>query len=196
MQLHERSVAKAEALLISLGERDSQNSVKEEAGFEIRSGRGVFDCADAVAQVELFRALLNRAKQALEASAEIGCFADVGLGLRVLAPQEEHGRAGWHGSKQLGIVFGHEFKTLGQHSSILEELDEDGRSEPDSVTNNQPGLYREGRQERAAEFAKKSYREILAKFTGSSRCGISDENRAQIVSRLGTFREGASTCDQ
>ena len=64
-------------------------------------------------------AVLGRAEQALQAAAQVGGLADVGLGLRIGAAEEEdRGRSG-DGGESFGVAVGDELEALGQHGFIL-----------------------------------------------------------------------------
>src|SRR5208337_3832265 len=119
VQFHQRREAEAQAIGVGPGEYNAQNGVEQEAGFKIRSGGGVLNASDAIAQVELFGALLDRPEKALQTPSQIGCLADVGFGLGVGATQKEHRRSGRDGGKDLAVSLRREFQAVGQHGFIL-----------------------------------------------------------------------------
>jgi len=53
----------------------------------------------------------------LQAATQVGGLADVGLGLGVVAAEEEYCRRGWGGREDLRIAIGGEFET--PHLGIL-----------------------------------------------------------------------------
>jgi len=59
------------------------------------------------------------AEQALEAPTQVGRFADVRLGLRVVPAQKKNRRCVWDGSKEFSIVVRSELEAMGQHRTIL-----------------------------------------------------------------------------
>ena len=119
VQLYQRCEAKAQAVGICFRERATQDAVEQESGLEVGSGGRVLDRADTVAQVELLRAFLERAEQTLQAAAEVGGLADVGLGVGIFAAQEEDSRGRGDCGEDLRISLRDEFQALGQHEVIL-----------------------------------------------------------------------------
>ena len=65
------------------------------------------------------RAVLRRAEEALQAAAQVGGLADVGLGLGIVAAEQEDGRGGRGGGEGFGVAIGDELEALGQHEVIL-----------------------------------------------------------------------------
>ncbi|PYX69513.1 MAG: hypothetical protein DMG78_21780 [Acidobacteria bacterium] len=122
MKLHKRSEPEAHARLVGFRECFAQDTVEQESGFEVGAGGTVFNCADAIAQVQLLRALFDGTEQALEATTQVGGLADVGLGGGILATQEEDGWGDRNAREYVGIPVRGEFDALGQHTSILAEL--------------------------------------------------------------------------
>jgi len=78
--------------------------------------------AYAIAQVQLFRALLERAEETLQPPAQVGGFADIGLRVGVFSAELEHCGAGGQSLEELRIPLWREFQTLGQHLNIVWEL--------------------------------------------------------------------------
>src|ERR1700683_4636622 len=72
-----------------------------------------------MAQIELLCAFFDRTEQTLQASTKIRSLADIRLGLRVVAAQQEHGGSRGDGSENLRIAFRGEFQALSQHEIIL-----------------------------------------------------------------------------
>ena len=62
----------------------------------------------------------GRAEQPLEAAPQIGGLADVGLGLWVVAPQEENSWGRRNSIKNVGIILRDEFPLMEEHKGILE----------------------------------------------------------------------------
>ena len=119
MQLYQGSEAKAQAILIGLGKGFAQDLVENETRFELRASQCVLNRANAIAQVQLPGALLDRTKQALEAPTQVGSLADVRFGLSVLATKQKDGGRGRNAGKGRGIAFGNEFQALSQHEVIV-----------------------------------------------------------------------------
>ncbi len=63
--------------------------------------------------------MLRRAEKPLQAAAQVGGLADVGLGLGIVAPQEEDCGRGRSGGENFRVAIGDEFQALGQHWVIL-----------------------------------------------------------------------------
>ena len=87
VQLYQRREPEAKPPLVSLREGLPQSAIEQKAGFEIGTGGGKLKPANPIPQVELFRALLDWAKKPVEAAAQVGGLADVGLGQRVCSAQ-------------------------------------------------------------------------------------------------------------
>ena len=100
MQLHERREAETQAVLIGLWKRFSKNSIEKKSGFEVGTGRGEFDRPNAIAQVQLFRALGDWSEKPLQTAAKIRCLADVRFSLRVATAQQEYSGAGRCGRRK------------------------------------------------------------------------------------------------
>src|ERR1700686_365150 len=118
-QLHERREAEPQPVLVSLRERSSQDTVEQEARFEVGSGGSVLDHPYPIAQVELFRALLDGPEQPLQAPSQIRSLGDVGLGLRIRSPHKKHRRGCRYGGEYFRIPFRCEFQALSQHKVIV-----------------------------------------------------------------------------
>ena len=54
----------------------------------------------------------------MQAAAQVGGFADVGLGLGIVAAQQEYGGRGGDGGEDFRIAIGSEFEALGQHQAF------------------------------------------------------------------------------
>jgi len=63
--------------------------------------------------------LFGRPEKALQTAAQVGGLADVRLGLRIVAAEEEYCWRGWSGGEDFRIAVGNEFQALGQHVVIL-----------------------------------------------------------------------------
>jgi hypothetical protein len=87
MQLDQRSEAQPQAIRVGFGKSGAQDLIKDESRFEVGAGQRVFDRANAMAQVEAFGALFRRGKQSLQPPPQVSSFADVRLGVRILAAQ-------------------------------------------------------------------------------------------------------------
>ena len=61
------------------------------------------------------RALFRRAEETLQAAAQVGGLADVGLGLGIVAAEKEDGRRGGNGGEDFRVAIGDELEALGQH---------------------------------------------------------------------------------
>jgi hypothetical protein len=94
MHLHERGKAETQPVLSMSLETKPANAVQQEARFEIGSGGEYSIDAHTIAQVQLLCALFDGTEQPLQAAAQIGRLADVGLGLRVGSAQQEDSRGG------------------------------------------------------------------------------------------------------
>src|SRR5579872_7562453 len=105
MKLDQRSEPETQAILIRFGKCLPQHTIEQEAGFEVGSRRSVLNEPDAVAQVELLGPFLDWTEQSLQSSPQICGLADVRIGLRILAPQQEHGRRRRHCGKDIEIPF-------------------------------------------------------------------------------------------
>src|SRR5260370_36694625 len=112
MKLDQRCETEAQTVAIRLGECRPQRLVKHQAGFEVRARRCVFDVADSIAQIELLRAFFDPSQQPLQAATQIGCLADVRLGLRGFSAPQEYGRSRWHRSEDLDIPIWCRLQTL------------------------------------------------------------------------------------
>ena len=118
MQLEQRGKTEAQAVRVSFRESRAKLSIQEKTGFEIGARGSELDGAHAVAQVQS-AGLFRRAEEALQAAAQVGGLADVGLGLGIVAAQEEDGGRGWSGGENFRIAIGSEIQALGQHEAIL-----------------------------------------------------------------------------
>src|SRR6266851_2174338 len=128
VQFYQRREAKAQTVGIGLGKSFPQDFVEQETRLEVGAGGGVFDPANAIAQVEFFGALLDRTQQALQAAAQVRRLADVRLSLFVAAKQE-HGGSGRGDGEDFGIAFRREFQALGQHEIILVRIEKKSTTE-------------------------------------------------------------------
>ena len=118
VQLDQRGEAQAQTVRVGLRESRAQHAIQEKSGFEVGTGGGVFDGAHAVAQVQP-AGLFRRAEEPLQAAAQVGGLADVGLGLGIVAAKEEDCRRGRSGGEDFRIAIGDEVQALGQHWAIL-----------------------------------------------------------------------------
>lgn len=58
-------------------------------------------------------------EQPLEPSSEVSSFADVRLGLWIVATKQKHSGRGWNGRPEFSIVDGDELEAMGKHTVIL-----------------------------------------------------------------------------
>ena len=122
VQLDHGCRAQPQAIGISLRKSGPQKLIKQKARFKVRAGRGEFDPANAIAQVELFAQFGRRTEQTLQAPPQVCGFGDVRLGLRIVPAQQKNRRRSRHGGKQFNVLRGDELQLGGEHESILEGL--------------------------------------------------------------------------
>ena len=122
MELDQGSKPQPQAIRVSLGKGVTQHLIKDKSGFEIGAGQSVFDPANAMTQVEALRMLLRSGKQALQPPSEVGSFADVGLGVCILAAQKKYSRGGDYRGEDPGVSFRPELDAFGQHKAIVVRL--------------------------------------------------------------------------
>ena len=118
VQLEQGREAQAEAVGVGPGESLTKRAVEHEAGFEIGASGGVLDGMHPVAQVQPSR-LFRRPEKTLQAATQVGGLADVGLGLGIVAAEEEDCRRRGSGGENFRIAIGNEFQALSQHLGIL-----------------------------------------------------------------------------
>ena len=58
-------------------------------------------------------------EEALQAAAQVGSLADIGLGLGIVAAKQKDGRRGRNGGECFRVAIGDELEALGQHEVIL-----------------------------------------------------------------------------
>jgi hypothetical protein len=109
MQLYKRRKAEPHAVGVGFGEGSSQNTVKKETGFEVRSSRRILDLAHTVAQIEFLRALFDRPEQPLQPSSQVRRLADVRFGLGIGRSQKEHSGGRRHRGEDFRISPRREF---------------------------------------------------------------------------------------
>src|SRR5579859_6493199 len=124
MQLDQGSEAEAQAIGVSFWKSGAEDLIEDKSRFEVGARQRVFNRADAVAQVEALGSLLWRGKQALQAPAKVGGFADVRLGVGVRAAQEKYSGDGGDGGEDLGVSFRPELNAFRQHKLILSQKSE------------------------------------------------------------------------
>jgi hypothetical protein len=115
VEFHKWSESEAQAMLVGLRKGFAQDAVEQESGLEVGASGGVFNRADPITQVKFLRSLFDRTEQALQAAAQVGGFADVGLGVGILAAQKENRGADRNAKKNVGISLRVEFQALSQH---------------------------------------------------------------------------------
>src|SRR6266576_3872041 len=113
---------------VRLRKNTAQYPIKKKSGFEVRTGRGIFERADPVPQIQASRALFRRAQQSQQSPAKVGGFADIGLGAAFSAEHEDRGSRG-RGSEELVIAACIELKPVGQHTGILDAIRQGGTPE-------------------------------------------------------------------
>src|SRR6266576_5343760 len=100
---------------VRLRKNTAQYPIKKKSGFEVRTGRGIFERADPVTQIQASRALFGRTQQSQQTPAKVGRFADVGLGAAFSTQHEDRGSSG-RGSEELEIAACIELKPVRQHT--------------------------------------------------------------------------------
>ena len=93
--------------------------IEQEAGFEVGTGWRVLDPTNTVTQVQSPRAFFGRSQEADESAAKVGSFSDVGLGLWVVAAEQEDCGRGWNGRQDFSVALWDELDPLRQHQIIL-----------------------------------------------------------------------------
>jgi hypothetical protein len=119
MKLHKWSESETQAMLVSFRKYFAQDSVEQESRLEVGASGCELDRTHAVAKVEFLGAFFDGTQQSLQAPTQVGGFADVRLGVCMLAAQEEDCWAGRNGGENFGVSLWREFDPLSQHSLIV-----------------------------------------------------------------------------
>src|ERR1700722_5502493 len=118
VQLEQRSEAQAEAVAISFREVGPQHTVQEKSRFESGAGGGELAPTDAIPKIQS-STVFRRAEEPVQTAAQVGGLADIGLGLRIGAAEEENGRGRWSGGEGFGVAGWIKLEALGQHGFIV-----------------------------------------------------------------------------
>jgi hypothetical protein len=119
VQFDERGIAQSETFCVGVWKRGTQDPIKQKARFKVRTGRCVFDAADAIPKAELLAVFHGRTEQPLEASPQVRSLADVRLRLRIVAAKKKYSWRCWNHGPDFSITGGHELEAGSQHKAIL-----------------------------------------------------------------------------